>query len=123
MNSLISNLSEDLKRRQRISLVVALAECGQVVKAISILDAIPQEERHAEDWDILARIYTQISRLHDARASWEQAERSGMPSDQVRRVLQALHLRRHASLISIVLAGSAVVLLLIAVPALLTLLF
>lgn len=123
MKSPISRLSEDLNRRHLISLVVALAECGQADKAIAIVEAIPVAGRHSEDWDILARLYTHMSRFHDARASWEQAERSGMPTDQVRRALEALHSRRHTSLISIVMVGSAVVFSLIAIPALIAMLF
>ena len=103
----IRNAASDLSRRQRIAQAVAVAECGHPCKALAIAEVVPADARHAEDWDLIARLLTQMSRFQDARSAWEQAALAGMSPARVGTALKALDARRHITLIALVLIAAA----------------
>ena len=115
---------QDLRRKQRIAQAVALGDCGHIHKAMAMVECVPASARHAEDWDLMARLYTSMSRFREARDAWEQAERAGMSPELVRKVITALDARRHITLIAIVLLVTAAALAaLLALMAILSVLF
>jgi hypothetical protein len=108
MNPAIHNFTQNVNRRQRIAQAAAVADCGHVPKALAMCEAVPTANRHAEDWDLMARLFTRMSRFRDAREAWEQAGRAGLSPAFVQQALTALDARHHTTLIAIVLVAAAV---------------
>jgi cytochrome c-type biogenesis protein CcmH/NrfG len=124
MNPDIRNTAQDLIRRQRIAQAVAIAECGHAHKALAMVESVPTTARHAEDWDLMARLLTRMSQFREARNSWEEAERAGMSPELVRNAITALAARRHVTLIAIfLLATAAAMAALLAIIVIFTILF
>lgn len=103
MSAAVHNFIQDMDRRQRIARAVAFAECGRPCRALAIIEAVPPSARHAEEWDMMARLLTGMSRFREARDAWEQAGCAGMSPKHVRKVISALDARRHITLVTMVL--------------------
>jgi hypothetical protein len=100
----------EVRRLLRNERAIAMAECGGASRALVELTAVPPAERTAEDWDLIARLLTEVGLLDAARDSWGEAGCAGMDPGRVKGCLEALECRRHSILIVAALAGMGLLL-------------